>query len=1494
MNEQASLAIGDQISLSLPVECEKGTVAEALLAIAERAPKMNTKQVGDWFEAVVLRLLKVDPSFEMDDAWLRQDCPRGLGIDLRADRGTDIIAQTKDGRMVAVQCKYRSQGLLTKGDINSFLADAATKQQYDMLWIIANVEFGGNAAKTLAGMAKPCQYINVTRNHLGIQLDPAHEKVLRQPRPLQRQAIEAVQRRLGPDGDTDRGKLIMACGTGKTFTALRIAEGLCVGKPNAKLLFAAPSIALAGQARREWLTHAAADLSTLVVCSSQAEGKAPVRREGALHEPPHALTCEVTTQPERIAEFLRGTGRRAVFCTYQSLHRVVEAQRLGGVGPFALAIADEAHRTTGKFDKTKKGDLSWGLFLKDALLAAKRLYMTATPRVYTKASKEGVPFEVVDMADACYGPTLHRLSFHDAVKAGMLCDYRVIVLALQNGLELTPAVLEAFKAAQDEVGDAKLEVSVADQIRLFGISLAVNGAIEGADVETPDSLPRTLVFANKCNKSEWVAKAIRRGETQRLTGLRLPERLRKDPSRKRGKRDGFARKVNAVHLDAKTPGGKRLAEVTALRDTSNAECSMICNVGLFGEGVDIPALDAVAFFEARRSAIDIMQAVGRVMRKADGKKLGYVIVPVVVPPGDDVIKALRDSKDGFERVGEVLRALQSHHPSLADCLSDYVHIVQPAPPDPPNGNGSGGGGGPPPQEEFRFDLSRAATDGALYAHIGDAAGFRSRKDLVADHMKAKVEAVAQQLLELEFAVPLAQALGLPHAPLPENATRDAVDERGNAATIAALLLINALLLSHRLAGHLPDVPAECITRLAGLPNPYGALRRAWLNILRKDYAPIVRPALALLDVLGSNSRSSMVLRILVDAAMEVAAEISDFSYDHSGPLFHKVLGKRGEADGAFYSNNLAALLLAGLAIPKDPGRTLRVLDPACGTGTLLLAALDTLKRHALRENPGLDPAELHRKLVEESIHGLDINHHAAQFAAANLTLGAPDVGFAKMNLAAVREGVQDGVAYAGSLELLPRQQLSLDLRVQDIAAPLPPIEGLPDAQGAGDFNPGDMDVVITNPPFTEVNKRKKKLSSDRDRDRMSQRFDALKAGLDDDAATVLKGARAIGPFFIPLTHHLLRKDGGTLAMVRPVSAMTSPSASGLAERQYLAKYFHLAVTVTSHASKNSAGLGINFSHDTDVHEALLVLRRWPDGKPRPPTKAVSLHRQPANRTEALALLDGIQTGKGMEEWGNVAEWPAERVTDGDWSYANWHDAGLAEWALKVRALKGLDDLGRHVRLIGRNPNFSKACEKTADADCDLPLYDTVGEGDTCTMNQSAAAGAKFKADADDDVLKAVNRPLRAFVAFRTRPGVARLWSLYAPKPSISTAFHGLLAHTTDSRYEPALVAFLNSTFGWLQILNQRAFTLDYTRNDPVGVRRIQVPQPDNPAIPSLARVFDALKDKDFSQGRDSADCPVRAQLDGAVARAIGFDENVLHDLRRRIGAEPTVAQGMDS
>ena len=1429
----------------------------------------NVGERGRWFEDITLKLLAVEPDLAVEQAWPWGTWPgKPAGRDGR-DLGVDIVAEASDGRLIAIQCKCQNDGTtLRKASIDSFIAEAGARRSlYDELWIVSNVALSRNAATALEGLAMPCKHILFQR-YSNILLDAGKSPDRREPNGSQCKAIDAV---CAGFAEHDRGKLVMACGSGKTFTSLRIAEALLPEEEHPIVLFAAPSIALVGQARREWLTHCVDPLSTIVVCSSKAEGR-PVSRDEAADISAHELSCRVTTDPLEIAEFMRVPKRRAVFCTYQSLQRVSKAQASYQAPAFDLAIADEAHRTTGAFDKTAKGrETDWRLFLDGNRLAAKRrLYMTATPRVYSSGSKDAAAkrgVNVVDMSDdAEYGRTFHELSFREAVKHGLLCDYRVIVLAVNNRTPLTAAVRAAFDEAVDEASGSRKrrEVTGSEQLRLLGTSLAVNGAIEGDTTELPECLPRTLTFANTCAMSDWIARAIADGRTQRLTSFRI-----------KGKRT--ARKVNAVHLDAATPANKRLEEVDKLRKATDDDCRMISNVRLFSEGIDIPALDGVVFFEARRSQIDIVQAVGRVMRKAVGKKLGYVVVPVVVPPGTNVLDALKNSNEGFDRIGAVLCALQSHDPSLADCMPDYVHIAQPAKPkkgtNSESGSAQGGRGGDQP--ELPFNLSEAKD--AIYAYIASAAGFYNRKDLVEGHIRAAVERAAGMIMDAELALAMGEALHLPVG---------TKDERQNAATLAALLVVNGMILSHRLAPRIEQLPGDAIGRLRFAPKPYTACRRAWRTILRKDYAPIFVPALAVLEQLKDEAHAPIISH-LASSSLEVAATLSDFSYDHSGPLFHRILGKRGEADGAFYTNNLAALLLAGLAIPKHTGRPFRLIDPACGTGTLLLAALDTIKRHVMAERPGVDEAKLHKRLVENAIHGLDINHHATQLAAANLTLGAATVNFDRMNVATVREGVSDGTPYAGSLELLPTdaQQTLPTMRT-----PLPKLHDLPGADDSGQFDPHNMDLVISNPPYTEINKRLAKLPKETDKVLMRDHFKDIRETLaTEDALTadVLRGTRAVGPYFIPLANHLVKSAAGTLALVRPTSALTSPS--GNSERRYLAQHFHLETTVTSHAGKNALGMGINFSESTDINETLLVLRRSPENK-RSPTKVVALHRQPESRAEVLELLEAISTGDDVDKFGRTGEWPVERVMTGDWSYANWYDETLADAAIEVQNNARLKPLSQYASFVDRSPNFGKVYED-ADGDAQQYIIASVSGDLERTMLSKPRHGIRLKANPDLKFRDGIDRPVTTFLAYRVRPSTLRAIALRSTRPCLSKAYIGIIFNTASKDYANAVVAFLNSTLGWLQILNQRAFTLEYTRITPKGAGLLHVPPPNSKHIARLAATYDKLAKAELSSFREAAVCPVRRELDRAAAKVIRMPVRDLHDIRRRIAAEPSVSSG---
>lgn len=1459
-------AEGEQADLPF---ARKGTAGAALETIMREA--RNVSERGRWFEDVTLSLLTVEPDLDIKAAWLWAAWPDKPAGRNAQDLGVDIVAEANDGRLIAVQCKCQNDGTtLAKRSIDSFMAEAGTRSIYDELWIVSNVALSRNAVAALDSMDTPCKHI-LFQAYSNTPLDAGQSPDRREPSVPQRQAIASV---LDGFAEHDRGKLIMACGSGKTFTALRIAETLLAETDQPLMLFAAPSIALVGQARREWLSHCLNPLSTIVVCSSKAEGR-PVSRDEAADISAHELSCTVTTEPGEIARFMRDRVRgSAVFCTYQSLARVAEAQREHQAPAFDLAIADEAHRTTGAFDRTAKGrETDWRLFLDgDRLGAARRLYMTATPRIYTVESKEQAAthgVNVVDMNSPEYGPTFHELTFRDAVNHSLLCDYRVIVLAVNNRMPLTDAVRDAFKEAVDESGISssrakRRDVTRSEQLRLLGTSLAVNGAIEGDEIEVPECLPRTLTFANTCAMSDWIARAIKDGRTQRLTSYRI-------------KGDRTARKVEAVHMDAATPANTRLVELDRLRKASDDDCRMISNVRLFSEGIDIPALDGIVFFEARRAPIDIVQAVGRVMRKAEGKNLGYIVVPVVVPPGANVLDALKNSNEGFDRIGAVLCALQSHDPSLVDRMSEYVHVAQPARPKVAADGGSGGPGlKGDNQAEMPFDLSEAKD--AIYAYIGSAAGFHNRKDLVEGHIRAAVETAANMMVDAELATMVGKALGLPVGEK---------EERRNAATLAALLVVNGMILSHRLAPRIEQLPDDAIQRLRFSSKPYGACRQAWRTILRKDYAPIFVPALAVLEQLKDEAHAPIITH-MASTSLEVAATLSDFSYDHSGPLFHRILGKRGQADGAYYTNNLSALLLAGLAIPNVPGRSFRLIDPACGTGTLLLAALDTIKRHVMAEHPGTDEAKLHKHLVEKSIHGLDINHHATQLAAANLTLGAATVNFDRMNVATVREGVNNGTPYAGSLELLPSEgQQTLPA----MRTPLPELHDLPGANDSGQFDPKNMDLVISNPPYTEINKRLAKLPNEADRVLMRRHFQDIRetlAAQDAHTVDVLHGTRAVGPYFIPLANHLAKPTAGTLALVRPTSALTSPS--GLAERRYLAQHFHLDTTVTSHAASNTLGMGINFSESTNINETLMVLRRMSDGY-RPATNVVALHRQPESRAEVLELLDAIRTGNGIGKFGRMGRWPGERVASGDWSYANWYDETLAEAAIALQGHARLQPLSRHATFIDRNPNFGKVYED-ADDHAEQHIIASVSADLEKTMRSMPRHGIRMKADADLRFRDSIDRPATTFLAYRVSPSTLRAIALRAAMPCLSTAYIGVVFRTANRQYANAVVAFLNSTLGWLQVLNQRAFKLVYTRVTPKGAGLLCVPPPGSTHIAALAEVYRKFTKMELSSLRN-ADCPVRIGLDRVAAKAVGMPVGKLHDIRRRIAAEPSIAGGSE-
>ena len=823
----------------------------------------SSVQKGRWFEHLFMEVVQGLKEFEVDRIWTWRDWPDRLAITGRdgRDRGIDLVAELRDGSRVAIQCKCYDDGhRVLKGDVDSFISESRPGW-FDLRWVVSTSDWSANAEAAIKRQTPPVRRIDFL-NFLDREIKEFKEPDRRDPKLLQIDAIEAVCDGFLTHGH-DRGKLIMACGTGKTYVSLQVAERIV--PDDGCILFAAPSISLVSQARREWLSYTERPMASLVVCSDETAGGSRARFTSA---GPDSVVCRVSTEPRDIANHLRSRdGVRVIFSTYHSLSQVAEAQRLAGVPAFDLAIADEAHRTTGVNNK-EGGKVDFQLIHDEVSLAAKkRLYMTATPRVYTEKSKLSMlkkGFKFTDMRDiGTFGPELHHLKFKEAVAHDELSDYRVIVMGVHESL-LPPYLRKSVE--EEPARAAKVEIS--DIARLFGTALAMNGYVQGNPSEKPDKLPRTIAYAKSIARSKWYVDMFNNREVKSAVSRNLE-----------GEDRGM--KTEAVHLDASHSALERANQLRLLNEVHRKnEARLISNVGIFTEGVDVPALDAVSFLDPRSSEVDILQSIGRVMRKAGNKSLGYVIVPVCIPEGVDSLEdALVECSEGYKSIGKVLRALQSHDERLSESIANVVTFCET---DPLNG--------PKPipttdtslmedYDQGAFTM-RGLDIGKFYMYVVASSGLgnpgertaRTIEEAVkvaADYLEDDVEAIDSIRKRLELA--------------PNTDIREV-------AIVAALLLCNACLMHKRLKSE-----AEGMTMLIGLDSvvragdPIETLVFSWEQILSKDFEPIFRPALAVAQAVHPSGTAKKAVQVIAECANNLADQVGDLGYDHAGPLYHRIL-----------------------------------------------------------------------------------------------------------------------------------------------------------------------------------------------------------------------------------------------------------------------------------------------------------------------------------------------------------------------------------------------------------------------------------------------------------------------------------------------------------------------------------------------------------------------------------------------------------------------------
>ncbi len=653
----------------------------SLIKILEKHNQLalSNRDKGDRFEKLILGYFKTDPTYtsQIKNIWPWHDFPfRPQNQDL----GIDLVAETFSGKFWAIQCKnYDLKRSVKKGNIDSFL-EASTRQIFDRkgdkvhfahaIIVTATDHWGPNATKviqeerivkttkiTIADLENaPVDWHSIEKDIYG------ENAVVKKKVNVFAHQQAAIKNALEHFKHHNRGKLIMACGTGKTYTSLRIAErfrSYHLKQKNVVILYLVPSISLVKQTLNEWSTFASKKIYPICVCSDPRVSQ--VKQYDAMTESVEDLGNPATTNSEVTSEEVQAGLASAqhelvvIFSTYHSIRVIIDAQKKSKF-TFDLAVCDEAHRTAAISQKDTEMSYFRKILDDDLVWSEKRMFMTATPKIYTESAKQQASDKGCDVAsmddEATYGKEFYKIGFGTAVERGLLSDYKVISLEInQNHPTYSLFSHDVLRKYQPE-----------DLAKMVGVISCLGKQVEqdGQKLYDDDPAPmnRSILFTNNISNS----KKIKKDFYDLSTEVDL-DAVFSDKSK--------VIKLRTDHVDGGMGILKRSNALKWLEDESanKNECRMLTNVRCLGEGIDVPSLDAAIFWSDKQSEIDVVQAVGRIMRKKEGKKYGYIIIPIFIDIEADQEKEI-DLK--YKTVWKILRALRAHD----DRLDIYINKLR--------------------------------------------------------------------------------------------------------------------------------------------------------------------------------------------------------------------------------------------------------------------------------------------------------------------------------------------------------------------------------------------------------------------------------------------------------------------------------------------------------------------------------------------------------------------------------------------------------------------------------------------------------------------------------------------------------------------------------------------------------------------------------------------------------------------------------------------------
>ncbi|GAA8012006.1 DEAD/DEAH box helicase family protein [Helicobacter pylori] len=657
-------------------------IKEKLQAIPNNALK------GSWFEKVSKRfLIEHDSANEYESIKLWSDWElRGK----EGDRGIDMVITTASKEYIAVQCKFH-QDSVSLNDIATFLSKLQSgvgEIGFKKGIIISTSNLSSNALEEIEQIrkSKGIDIVEISEeDFIYSQIDwekfdptqtqgelPICDK--KKPRPHQIEAIKATKEYFS-DPKNARGKLIMACGTGKTYTSLKIMEAL-----DPKItLFLVPSIALLSQTFREYAQEKSEPFYASIVCSDDKVGKGKKNKNDDDTDDINfsELPNKPSTRPEDILSVCekaqKENKRFIIFSTYQSALRIKEAQEVG-LGEIDLVICDEAHRTVGAMYSSNERDDKNAFTLchsDENIKAKKRLYMTATPKVYSESSKAKAKESdnaIYSMDDEdIFGEEIYTLNFTRAIALDLLTDYKVMILAVRK--EDLSGVTNSVnkKISRLEAQGTKLDKKLINNefvCKIIGThkGLAKKDLIALDDENQEDHNLQNKNDTTPSQRAISFCKSINTSKNIKDSFETIMECYDEELKKKSFKN----LTISIDHIDGTMNCKVRLEKLEELNKFEPNTCKVLSNARCLSEGVDVPALDSIVFFDGKSAMVDIIQAVGRVMRKAKHKKRGYIILPIALEESEiqNLDEAVNNTN--FKNIWKVIKALRSHDPSLVD------------------------------------------------------------------------------------------------------------------------------------------------------------------------------------------------------------------------------------------------------------------------------------------------------------------------------------------------------------------------------------------------------------------------------------------------------------------------------------------------------------------------------------------------------------------------------------------------------------------------------------------------------------------------------------------------------------------------------------------------------------------------------------------------------------------------------------------------------------